>query len=131
MDLKVVRYFIEIVDAGGFAKAAEKIHLTQPALSKSIRQLEQDLDLVLLERGKRGSQLRPTAAGEVVYRHGQELLNVRRNMLRELAAQRSLNSGELHLGLAPSAVPNSLLLSSPAFAAAIPRCRCISWFAAA
>ncbi|QTE83132.1 LysR family transcriptional regulator [Shewanella algae] len=101
MDLKVVRYFIEIVDAGGFAKAAEKIHLTQPALSKSIRQLEQDLDLVLLERGKRGSQLRPTAAGEVVYRHGQELLNVRRNMLRELAAQRSLNSGELHLGLAP------------------------------
>ncbi len=59
MDLKVVRYFIEIVDAGGFAKAAEKIHLTQPALSKSIRQLEQDLDLVLLERANAAASYVP------------------------------------------------------------------------
>ncbi|TCN88829.1 LysR substrate-binding domain-containing protein [Shewanella fodinae] len=101
MDLKVIRYFIEIVDHGGFAKAAEAIHLTQPALSKAINQLEDELDLVLLERGKRGSQLKPTASGEVVYRYGMQLLKVRQEMHRELEAQRSLNAGELHLGLAP------------------------------
>lgn len=101
MDLKVIRYFIEIVDHGGFAKAAEAIHLTQPALSKAINQLEEELDLVLLERGKRGSQLKPTASGEVVYRYGMQLLKVRQEMHRELDAQRSLNAGELHLGLAP------------------------------
>ncbi|MBO1271240.1 LysR family transcriptional regulator [Shewanella sp. 4t3-1-2LB] len=101
MDLKVIRYFIEIVDHGGFAKAAEAIHLTQPALSKAINQLEEELDLVLLERGKRGSQLKPTASGEVVYRYGMQLLKVRQEMHRELEAQRSLNAGELHLGLAP------------------------------
>lgn len=101
MDLKVIRYFIEIVDHGGFAKAAEAIHLTQPALSKAINQLEDELDLVLLERGKRGSQLKPTASGEVVYRYGIQLLKVRQEMHRELEAQRSLNAGELHLGLAP------------------------------
>jgi DNA-binding transcriptional LysR family regulator len=101
MDLKVIRYFIEIVDHGGFAKAAEAIHLTQPALSKAINQLEEELDLVLLERGKRGSQLKPTASGEVVYRYGIQLLKVRQEMHRELEAQRSLNAGELHLGLAP------------------------------
>ncbi|QSX33014.1 LysR family transcriptional regulator [Shewanella avicenniae] len=101
MDLKVIRYFIEIVDNGGFAKAAEAIHITQPALSKAITQLESDLDLVLLERGKRGSQLRPTASGQVVYRYGKSLLNTRDEMLSELAAQRSLLTGELHLGLAP------------------------------
>ncbi|KFZ37451.1 LysR family transcriptional regulator [Shewanella mangrovi] len=101
MDLKVIRYFVEIVDHGGFAKAAEAIHITQPALSKAITQLEADLDLVLLERGKRGSQLRPTASGQVVYRYGKSLLNTRSEMLSELAAQRSLLTGELHLGLAP------------------------------
>ncbi|MCH1925494.1 LysR family transcriptional regulator [Shewanella sp. C32] len=101
MDLKVIRYFIEIIDHGGFAKAAEAIHITQPALSKAITQLEADLDLVLLERGKRGSQLRPTPSGQVVYRYGKSLLNTRDEMLTELAAQRSLLTGELHLGLAP------------------------------
>ncbi len=90
MDLKVIRYFIEIIDHGGFAKAAEAIHITQPALSKAITQLEADLDLVLLERGKRGSQLRPTPSGQVVYRYGKSLLNTRDEMLTELAAQRSL-----------------------------------------
>lgn len=101
MDLKVIRYFVEIIDHGGFAKAAEAIHITQPALSKAITQLEADLDLVLLERGKRGSQLRPTPSGQVVYHYGKSLLNTREEMLTELAAQRNLLTGELHIGLAP------------------------------
>lgn len=101
MDLKVLRYFIEIIDAGGFGKASEKVHLTQPALSKALRQLEEELDLVLLERGKRGTQVKLTQAGEVVYRHGKELLAGRQRMLAELTAQRSLTAGELKLGLAP------------------------------
>lgn len=101
MDLKVLRYFIEIIDTGGFGKASEKLHLTQPTLSKALRQLEEELDLVLLERGKRGTQVKLTQAGEVVYRHGKELLTGRQRMLAELSAQRSLTAGELKLGLAP------------------------------
>ncbi|AUD59318.1 LysR family transcriptional regulator [Shewanella sp. Pdp11] len=101
MDLKVIRYFIEIVDAGGFGKASDKVHLTQPALSKAVRQLEQELDLTLLERGKRGTQVKLTPSGEVVYRHGKDLLAGRQRMLAELTAQRSLTAGELNLGLAP------------------------------
>lgn len=101
MDLKVIRYFIEIVDAGGFGKACEKVHLTQPALSKAVRQLEEELDLTLLERGKRGTQVKLTPTGEVVYRHGKDLLDGRKRMLAELAAQRNLSAGELNLGLAP------------------------------
>jgi DNA-binding transcriptional LysR family regulator len=101
MDLKVIRYFIEIVDAGGFGKASDKVHLTQPALSKTVRQLEEELELILLERGKRGTQVKLTPAGEVVYRHGKDLLTGRQRMLAELMAQRSLTAGELNLGLAP------------------------------
>ncbi|WP_299796030.1 LysR family transcriptional regulator [uncultured Shewanella sp.] len=101
MDLRVISYFIDIVDSGGFARASEKIHITQPALSKAIIGLEHELDLVLIERGKRGTQLKLTSAGEVVYRHGIELLDARHRMLNELASQRDLTSGELRLGLAP------------------------------
>lgn len=101
MDLKVLRQFIEIINAGGFGKAAKNIHISQPALSKAIRQLENELDLTLLERGTRGTSIKATADGEVVYRHGVQLLESRKNMLAELDARRHLNSGELKLGLAP------------------------------
>ncbi|MCH1929232.1 LysR substrate-binding domain-containing protein [Shewanella sp. A25] len=101
MDLKVLRYFIEIVDSGGFVKACEKVHLTQPTLSKAVRQLEDELALILLERGKRGTQIRLTQAGEIVYRHAKELLAGRQRMLSDLTALRGLNGGELKLGLAP------------------------------
>lgn len=101
MDLKVLRYFIEIVDAGGFSQASEQVHLTQPTLSKAIAQLEQELELTLLERGKRGTQVKLTPAGEVVYRHAKSLLDGRQAMVNELAALRNLSAGELKLGLAP------------------------------
>ena len=101
MDLRAIKYFIEVVDAGGFAKASDKVHLTQPALSKAIRQLEDSLDLQLIERGKRGVALRLSPAGEVVYRHGLALLAARDDMLGELEAMRSLKSGRLKFGLAP------------------------------
>ena len=101
MDLKALQYFIQVVDAGGFARASNVAFLTQPALSKAIRMLEDELDMVLLERGKRGTQIKLTAAGEVVYRHAQQLLSGRQALLHELDALRNLSGGSLKLGLAP------------------------------
>jgi DNA-binding transcriptional LysR family regulator len=54
--LKALHYFTEVVNAGGFAKACHSVFVTQPALSKSIRLLDEELDMVLLDRGKRGSK---------------------------------------------------------------------------
>ncbi|MGS0674343.1 LysR substrate-binding domain-containing protein [Shewanella sp. 0m-4] len=101
MDLKTLHYFMQVVDAGGFAKASRTAFLTQPALSKAIKMLEEELDMVLLERGKRGTQIKLTAAGEVVYRHAQQLLAGRQELLNELDALRNLTGGSLKLGLAP------------------------------
>lgn len=101
MDLRELRFLVEIVNCGGFGKAAEVVHLSQPALSKAIRGLEEELDETLLERGYRGSKVRLTPAGEVVYRHAVELLTRREQMLHELRALRGLESGELNLGLSP------------------------------
>jgi DNA-binding transcriptional LysR family regulator len=101
MDLRALKYLDEVVSCGGYGRAAERIHLSQPALSKAIRTLEQDLGVTLLERGRRGVGLRLTAAGEVVLRHARQLLAGRERMLAELDALRSLGSGELRIGLPP------------------------------
>ncbi|WP_299801866.1 LysR family transcriptional regulator [uncultured Shewanella sp.] len=101
MDLKTLHYFTQVVDAGGFAKASRNVFLTQPALSKAIKALEEELGMVLLERGKRGTQIKLTAAGELVYRHAQLLLTQRQSLLSELEALRNLTGGTLKLGLAP------------------------------
>ena len=101
MDLKALHYFTEVVNAGGFAKACHAAFVTQPALSKAIRLLEEELDMVLLERGKRGSQIRLTEAGQVVYRHASTLLEGRQLMITELDHLRNLSGGLLKLGLAP------------------------------
>ncbi|ABZ75521.1 transcriptional regulator, LysR family [Shewanella halifaxensis HAW-EB4] len=101
MDLKALHYFTQVVDAGGFAKASRNVFLTQPALSKAIKALEEELDMVLLERGKRGTQIKLTAAGEVVYRHAELLMSQRQSMLSELDALKNLTGGTLKLGLAP------------------------------
>lgn len=101
MDLKTLHYFVEVVNAGGFSKASKTVFLTQPALSKAIRLLEDELQMVLLERGKRGTQVKLTAAGQVVYRHAELLMNGRQRMLVELDGLRNLAGGTLRLGLAP------------------------------
>ncbi|MFM0166787.1 LysR family transcriptional regulator [Paraburkholderia sediminicola] len=55
MDLKALRYFTEIVRHGSFARASEAIPLSQPALSRSVRTLGEELGESLLERGAAAS----------------------------------------------------------------------------
>jgi LysR family transcriptional regulator, nitrogen assimilation regulatory protein len=72
MQLRHLRYFVKIVEAGSFSRAAATIHVAQPALSQQIGELEEQLGLSLLQRSARG--VRPTAAGEVLYREASSIL---------------------------------------------------------
>lgn len=72
MQLRHLRYFVKIVEAGSFSRAAATIHVAQPALSQQIAELEEKLGLSLLLRSARG--VRPTAAGEVLYREASSIL---------------------------------------------------------
>jgi LysR family transcriptional regulator, nitrogen assimilation regulatory protein len=72
MQLRHLRYFVKIVEAGSFSRAAATIHVAQPALSQQIAELEEQLGLKLLHRSARG--VRPTAAGEVFYREASSIL---------------------------------------------------------
>jgi len=72
MQYRHLHYFVSVVDAGSFSRAASTIHVAQPALSQQIAQLEEQLGVSLLLRSARG--VRPTAAGEVLYREATSIL---------------------------------------------------------
>jgi LysR family nitrogen assimilation transcriptional regulator len=72
MQYRHLHYFVSVVEAGSFSRAASTIHVAQPALSQQIAQLEEQLGVSLLLRSARG--VRPTAAGEVFYREASSIL---------------------------------------------------------
>lgn len=72
MQFRHLRYFVKIVEAGSFSRAAALIHIAQPALSKQIAELEDEFGVTLLHRSARG--VTPTAAGEVLYRESLKLI---------------------------------------------------------
>jgi len=61
MSLRQLRTFVAVVDAGGVARAAAKLHLSQPAASRQIDALESDLGVALFDRVGRRVQLTPEA----------------------------------------------------------------------
>lgn len=67
-----IQYFLAVAEALSFRKAAQKLHIAQPALSRSIRQLEQQLGFSLFQRSTRNVALTP--AGEVLYRDGADAM---------------------------------------------------------
>lgn len=72
VDLKHLRYFLAVADAGTFTAAAERLRMTQPALSRAIRALEGELDTALFIRTSQGTEL--TEAGRVLARDARDLV---------------------------------------------------------
>nr|WP_315250234.1 LysR family transcriptional regulator [uncultured Duganella sp.] len=72
ISLKQFKYFIEIVDAGSYSRAAEKLYIAQSALSRQIKELEDELQTQLLTRDARQFEL--TAAGQLFYERGKRIL---------------------------------------------------------
>ena len=99
MDLPQLRAFIAIADAGGVTRAAERLNLSQPAVSRQIQTLEAELGLALFTR--EGRRMRLTSEGEDLLRRSRLIL-AEANALQERA--RALQSGEtgiLRIGTTP------------------------------
>lgn len=112
MNLRGFQAFVEVVRQGGFSAAARAINATQSTVSKTVRQLEDELGLTLLDREV--SPPRLTSAGEIVYRRALAMLTEKDDMLTELGELRGLKRGLLRLGLPPI---GSSVLFAPVFAA--------------
>ena len=106
MDLRHLRAFVAIVDTGGFVRAATRVSLSQPALSRQVRALETELGVRLFDRS--GRRVRLTAEGEDLLERGRRLL-VDAESLRERArALRSGRTGLLRVGATPQAMETML-----------------------
>jgi len=73
MELRHLRYFVAVADEKNFTRAAERLHIAQPPLSRQVQQLEEELGVALIEKGSR--PLRLTEAGKFFHAHAQELLD--------------------------------------------------------
>ena len=98
-DLRQLRHFVALAEHGHFARAAEAVHLSQPALSRSIQALEASLGCVLVDRHSRGISL--TAHGRLVLEHARRLLAGSQALSNAVGQLGNLASGELRLGAGP------------------------------
>jgi LysR family transcriptional regulator, nitrogen assimilation regulatory protein len=98
MHFRQLRYFVKIVEAGSFSRAASLIHVAQPALSQQIAELEERMGVNLLQRSARG--VRPTAAGEVLYREASSILKQLERLPGIVRSSNGVVQGTVSLGIA-------------------------------
>jgi DNA-binding transcriptional LysR family regulator len=111
MDTRQLAAFVAVVERRSFSQAAERLGVTQPAVSLQVRALEKRLGTQLLDRS--GRRVEPTEAGLRLYRGAQRLLSLEEQLLDELAGEGGGElAGELQLGAStgPAAIVVPLLL---------------------
>ncbi|MDV3503579.1 LysR family transcriptional regulator [Marinobacter sp. M-5] len=95
MDANLLKAFLTIVDQGSFSEAAEILHLTQPAISKRLATLENQLSSPLIDRSHR--QIRLTSAGARLLPHARKILDEIHNARVALSPDSATVEGELHI----------------------------------
>ena len=96
MELHQLRCFVAIMEEGGFNRATTRLHMTQPALSYQIKQLEQSLGVTLFHRRSRG--VTATEAGRVLAEHAREVLEAVRKAQRAVEELSAGVADEVRIG---------------------------------
>src|SRR3954454_11412371 len=118
MELRRLRYFVAVAEELHFRRAAERLHLAQPALSAQVRKLERELGVELLHRTKRDVAL--TAAGALFLDEARRRLRQADEAARTARNARTGAAGRIRLRHLPDAVPSILLRAIASFAARYP-----------
>src|ERR1700744_6781997 len=105
MQYRQLRYYVKIVEAGSFSRAAALIHIAQPALSLQIAELEDYLGVSLLQRSVRG--VRPTAAGELLYREATAVLKYLEQIPGVVRSSGGVAQGVVSIGMASVLGPDT------------------------
>ena len=101
MDVRQLRYFVEVVQAKSFTKAAERVRVAQPALGFQVRKLEDELGSALLVRHSRG--VKTTEAGDALLKHAHAILRQIELAKQEVIDLAGPPRGPLALGVTPTA----------------------------
>src|ERR1700759_1484677 len=103
MQFRQLRYFVKIIEAGSFSRAASVVHVAQPALSQQVAELEERLGVELLQRSARG--VRPTAAGEILYKEAASILHQLDQLPGMVRSNDGAIEGTVGLGIMASLAP--------------------------
>lgn len=124
MDFRDLKYFEVIATEGNLGRAAERLHRTQPALTKCIDRLEDDLGAKLFEKDGRGMRL--TAAGEVLVRRTRQMAIMVEETSREMQDYAGGLQGKVRIGCLPTLAEHmmprvfeQLLLEAPAISVSL------------
>jgi DNA-binding transcriptional LysR family regulator len=99
MDIRDLKHFMEVADQKNFTKASSAIHLSQPALSKAVKRLEEELKVELFDRSARKLEL--TDAGKIVYNQGMKVFSTLNDLTTLLDDLMNLPTGEIKIGIPP------------------------------
>src|SRR6266480_845302 len=119
MELRHLRYFLAVGEALNFTRAAAQLRVAQPALSRQVQDLEEEIGVDLLRRSPRGVTL--TAEGKLFLEEVRELLKRADESVEKVRALARGEYGELHVGYAPSPTVEILPPALAAFQKAVPR----------
>lgn len=100
MELRTLRYFLTICQEGTMSRAAEVLHITQPALSRQIAALERELGTQLLERHSRS--VIPTEKGLYLRRRAEEIVGLANQTEADFAQPDEIVAGTVHIGAGES-----------------------------
>jgi DNA-binding transcriptional LysR family regulator len=121
MELRHLRYFVAVCEALNFTKAAAQLRIAQPALSRQVQDLEDEIGVDLLKRSPRGVTI--TAEGKLFLEEAREVLKRTDESVEKVRALARGEYGELHAGYAPSPTVEILPPALAAFQKAFPRVR--------
>ncbi len=99
MDLKRLKHLVALADERNFGRAAERVHLSQPALSRSVQAAESELGMQLFDRGN--LEVRCTTAGTFVIERARKLLFDSRCLERDVSLYRERLIGDIAFGVGP------------------------------
>lgn len=100
MDIRIMEYYLAVTREGNISAAAEALHVSQPALSRQIKDLEEELGVTLFERGSR--RIRLTEEGMILKRRAEEMVRLMQMTESEISLAHSRLSGEIHIGAGES-----------------------------
>ena len=119
MTIIQLEYLLAVANCGSFSAAAEKCFVTQPSLSMQIKNLEEELGIVLLDRTRK--PVVPTNAGEAVLRQARETVKAFEAIREIVANLKNDVSGTLRLGIIPTIAPYLLYRLIPDFTKKYPK----------
>ncbi len=99
LEIRHLRYFLAVAEAGSFSRAADRLGISQPSVSQQMRDLEAGLRVSLFQR--RGKRIFLTSTGLIFQEHARAILRHLENFLQELTSEPGQLRGALHVGVVP------------------------------